>query len=81
MDKHDDIEKWKFVMGEDKPLMLGAKVRLPHDHEYKGDWPDEYVIVGIVIDGDNNLDITIGDKLNHGTDRADGWCVDDLIAL
>lgn len=79
--EHFDIGQWEFVFGKDKPLRLGARVRLPHDHEYKHDWPDEYVISGLVIDGDNNLDITISDKLNHSTDCSDGWRVGDLIAV
>lgn len=62
-------------------LHIGAQVRLPMNHEFKGDWPGVYVIVGLQLDTDGFLDITIADKINHGGDCSDGWSDADLLIV
>jgi len=64
--------------GKTKPLGIGTKVRLPSDHEFKQDWPDEYFVVGLNIDTKNSLNITISESLSaHGS--VDGWGVQDFV--
>ena len=72
---HPDLEQWKFVQGEHKPLVLGTRVRLPHDHRLKQDWPDTYVVTGLVVDQKNRIDITIGPSLDSA--NQDGWDYSD----
>lgn len=62
-------------------VTIGAQVRLPMNHEFKADWPGVYLIVGLQLDGDGFLDITIAEQLNHGGDCSDGWSIDDLIII
>jgi hypothetical protein len=78
---HQDMQQWRFVQGEAKPLTIGTKVRLPFDHEFKSDWPDEYFVVGLNIEPSNGLNITISDSLDGAGDSADGWRVVDFIAV
>jgi hypothetical protein len=79
-DHHPDLGLWDFLYSS--PLSIGTKVRVNHDHELKSEWPDNYVVVGLVFDQYNKLDITIADHLNYRSDRdamaSDEWRVEDL---
>lgn len=77
--EHQDIKQWRFVQGDSKVLGIGTKVRFPHDHEFKQDWPDEYFVVGLNIESNNSLNITISETLS-ADGSSDGWCVQDFIA-
>ena len=62
-EKNADIQLWKLL--NDTPLLIGTKVKISQDNELKSEWPDKYMIVGINIDDDNRIDITLAESLNH----------------
>ena len=79
--RNRQIRQSSFARIASKELIIGARVRLPLNHEFKSDWPSIYVIVGLQVDCNGCLDITIAKALDHGGECSDGWSVEDLIAI
>ncbi|MFA0809328.1 hypothetical protein [Microbulbifer epialgicus] len=79
LEEHPEVKRWVLTQGTSKPLTVGTKVRLPDDHDFKSDWPDTYLIVGLIAEGEGNLNISISDSFDNAS--TDGWQVDDFIAV
>ena len=76
--EHPDIRTWKCLHGEASNLCIGSLVQVSEDHPYWCDWRGTMVVVGLAIDPDNSLNITIATALTYDSDASEGWSIDNL---
>lgn len=72
-------------MIEVTPLRVGHRVTIAPDAKFSGEWPGEYVIVGMTWEYQNgagesiNYAIASDDDIQHRHGSTDGWRTRDLV--